>query len=630
MGQPLRRLFPEKQAFDGRSVSAHKASNVLKAVLIAALVVSVAGLSGCRYSDTLLEVIIDPNTGTYEPDAKVEYREVEGAPENPDLASVHLAENENYADQASFLPVYKEDASINGQAVQRKYEVSVDDSVNASTGNEQDTSEDENTSTSQETQETEDPNSSGDGENTDETQTSDDGYDTQADKTAGRGGEGQTFGDGAYDDLPDVRAVAAKGHYATITQMLAGKGGLAATDAAWKANVQQYGAFPGEGIDEVAIVWDENGTLNVDALVDSHADAVLVDNVDVALSESDEANIKDAGINVVQVPTLGQTYTSDDDIMLGVEVVGQLLSGLNSESAYSTADMVEKYRNLHDTALNGCLNANGGYSYKLVNGVAYQGIYRGNSTTGETTSRLCDTRCTTACIDAWVGCSGSSITAEREFGFHELYLNKQSVNLTDGVGLSACTVGGNFILTDYYLQAAGVVNNAYDGVKPTTNNSNNQESLRYAVVAGSSKNLTAQQVGSRSIPSPLWYSQYGINPTDHWSTVGDDDFPGIIVRNSQMAQSVQSSAAKTNGLYNVGQTYQIYQMPAGLSGSWFDGNIESFLTSVWAYAVFQEDNISTAEEWVDAFYQQFYRMDSGVSSRLEGFGAVYAAKCPKG
>lgn len=595
--------------------------------MVGLLLCSLVGLSSCRYSDTLLDIIIDPDQGVEEAHADPVFKEVEGAPVNPDLASVHLDENENFAHQADFLPVYKEDAGINGQAVKRKHSNETPDSTNAVEGDEQDDTDEANTSTSEETEEVE-TDASGEGETTEQQQTSPDGGDEQADRTSGRGGTGKVYGDGNYEELPDARCVAAKGQYALIAQMLGGKGAVAAADAPWLARMQEAGAFPGEGLESVAAAWDSEGALDMDALIASPADAILVDGVDVALTEDQSARLTQEGFNIVYVPHLGETYTADKDILTGVKVVGQILSGLNSQSNLSTADMTEKYLQLHDSAINGCLNANGGYSYKMVGGTAYQGIYQGTATSGEQTDKLSANRITTACIDSWASPAAASITAQREFGFHELYLNGQTISLSGGVGLSACTVGGNFILIDYYLQTAGVVNNAYDGPKPVVASS--QNTIPYAVVPGDPNGMTAQQTAPRVYPSALWYSQTGVFIDDTWIAAGDEGFPGVITRDAEMAGKVAQSAARGNGLYNTGSPYQVFQIPSGVAGNWFDGNVESFMSSVWAYSVFQGADLNDAREWIESFYKLFYRIDTDALSRVDGFGTTLAASCPKG
>ena len=589
---------------------------------------SLAVLPGCRYSDTLLEVIIDTAYGVEDPHAEPVYEEAENAPVNPDLASVRLAENDNLADQSAFLPVYKEDAPANGYAVRRVHEEQVVDDIDASEGDEQ--SESEEAPAALAVSGEEEGQGAGVQDQQDEEQTSEEGSDNETDATAGRGGTAQVYGDGTYEELPDAGAVAAKGPYALIVQMLAGKGGLAAADTAWLGSIRQTGAFPDEGLDAVPAVWGGDGALDVDALIASEADTLLVDGVDVVITDAQRDRLLGEGINIVYVPHLGEAYTADSDIVAAVKLVGQVLSGLNSRSTYDTAQMVERYLQLHDTALNGCLNANGGYSYKMVAGRALQGIYQGTGPLGESTTRLSANRVTTAVIDSWTTAAASSMTANREFGFHEIYLNGLTMDTSDGVGLSATTVGGSFVLSDYYLQVAGIVNNAYDTAKPVAVSADSQQTLPYAVTAGSGEGVAARLTGGREVPSALWFSETGVNLGDHWAVVGDEGFPGVIARDSDIAQRLVRSAAKVNGLYNVGQPYLVYEAPAGIAGSWLDGTTESFLLSLWAHGVFLEGGTGSLKEWADGYYQLFYRISDGAYSHMSGVNAVLTAACPTG
>lgn len=597
------------------------------AILLLAFALSFSTLAGCRYSETLLETIVDPINGVLEPDSSPEYREVDGAPLDPNRASVKLADNENLADQENFLPVYKEDAPADGEAHRRVHATQTVDSTDASEGTEPDEEQQE-----EETSTGEDASQQGDAADAQgtETQQPGDGSETQANETAGRGGTGQTYGDGTYEELPEASALAAYGQYALITQMLAGKGGLAAADATWIADMQAAGAFPDEGLDEIAVVWDESGALDVDALIASNADVLLVDGVEVSLTPDQNARILEAGIDIVAVPVIGQTYTSDEDVVTAVQVVGQLLSGYASQASLDTAAMVERYLEQHDTAIQGCLNANGGYSYKLVAGYAYQGIYQGSNPTGEPTTSLSDRRVSTAIIDSWTSASASSITANRAFSSGTLYLDGETVDTSDGVGLSATAIAGSFVLTDYYLQIAGAVNNAYDTARPSSTDGTSDLTLPYAVVPGDDEGLAPIALGTRQVPSALWYPMNGVTFGSEWTCVGDADFPAVIVRSSEIASNVAGSAAKTNGLYNVGQPYSIYTAPEGLAGSWLDGTVESYLLSLWAYGMFWEGGTTTTvNDWIDGFYQLFYRMEgASASGVVAGLGEVSQATCP--
>jgi hypothetical protein len=204
-----------------------------------------------------------------------------------------------------------------------------------------------------------------------------------------------------------------------------------------------------------------------------------------------------------------------------------------------------------------------------------------------------------------------------------MYLDGQTMDVSDGVGLSAKGATENFMLLDYYLQVAGVVNNAYDAAKPA----HSEKALSYLVVPGSGEGLVSQTVTQRTMPSALWMTETGGSSADSWITVGDGDFPAIVVANADIAQKVQSSASRVNGLYNVGQPYQIFVIPTGIAGNWSKGTVESFLAAPWAYGMFQMGgDASVGSEYAASYYQMFYRCDS--ASAMTSYGETYDAPCP--
>lgn len=620
-----------------------KAARIACALLL--LVCSLFLLSGCRFSDSLAELVVDPVNGEYEPELDPEYQDVDDAEEDSTRASTHESESDNEADEAAVLPTYDPDASENGEAKNRPQEEDSDEDEEASEGEDPSDDADASTASGQEgeggeasgaddSDEDEEEAGAGEGAAESEELSGEEGDEASAESTAGRGGSGQTYGaDGTYEELPEARAIAATGQYALITQMLAGAGGLAAADEDWLEEIQATGAFSGEGLEDVVVAWSGDGTaegsLDVDAVIASDADVVLTDGVTVVLTDEETEELHDAGIDTVSVPVLGLSDTSDDDVVTAVQVVGQLLSSYKSEASLDTAQMVESYLEFHDEAIEACKDSNGGYSYKMVVGKSYQGIYQGSGETGTSTSELSDVRITTAFIDSLASPSAPTAIADRQFGFRSLYLDGETIDISDGVGLSATVTSGNFALLDYYLQVSGVVNNAYNTARPVSTSGDSDSTLPYPVVAGSGTGLVDVELGVREVPSALWYSMYGVELTDTWTCVGDEEFPGIIVRSQEIADAVASSANKVDGLYNVGQSYEIWVVPEGLSGSWADGNVESFLVSLWAYGVFQEGDTATCEEWTDDFYALFYRVDDATDGDLiAGWGSSETALCP--
>lgn len=588
-----------------------------------ALMLAVAlmgGVGGCRYSEALANIVTD-DTAELEPDASPEYREVPSAPENSELTSSSQSESDNLAVQESTLPVYDENAPENGYAKKRVYSEQSDNELPPSEGEDPNPGFEEEPAVapSEEVQQVEAQGTgeAQEGQGTGEAQEASDTQEGQRDSSepttpTGRGGEGKTYGeDGVYEELPDAGSIAATGQYALIVQMLGGAGSLAAADSVWLSEITQSAAFPGEGLEEVPSVWSGDGTqagsLDVDALIATEADTVLV-NDGVDLSVEAQAALESAGFNVVYVPILGRSDTTDADIQMAVQVVGQMLGTSKSKGAADASARTAKWQSMHDTAIKTCSSANGGYSYKYLAGKPYQDVYQPGLT-----GNASEVRITTAFIAGWEPTSVPTIEADRAWGLTSMYLDGEMMDVSDGVGVSSTVTKGSYALIDYYLQAAGVVNNAYDNARPISANSGGQ-TLPYAVVPGSSKDLLSIQAGSREYPSALWFGMFGTTSSDTWYTLGDVDFPGIVVADSSIGTSVVTSANKVNGLYNTGQPYDVWVCPSGLAGSWADGTVESFLLTYWAYGVFQENgDTGEVERLLAEFCQEFYGVSDWAS-----------------
>lgn len=122
------------------------------------------------------------------------------------------------------------------------------------------------------------------------------------------------------------------------------------------------------------------------------------------------------------------------------------------------------------------------------------------------------------------------------------------------------------------------------------------------------------QVAGRSTPSALWFSS-SANWGSDTTLIGDAKFPGMFVRNSEIADKVSASLALANGFYNVGQTFGISVMPSGMFGSWADGGLESYLLSAYAmgYYVGNESLQTLFGDAAGTYMSKFYR-SSGVIS----------------
>lgn len=580
-------------------------------------------VSGCRYSEALQRITTDQVSGEFEPRADPEYKDVDGAPEDPNKASTHLSNNDNLSAQVNMRPIYAADGTSPELADKATFDQTTNDNIEAASGTE--ASDEEGDASVSEEGEGDDA-SAGD-DNKGEKESGEEG-EGQVDETGGRGGIGKNYDDGTYDELPEARAVAAKGMYATITQMLGGKGALAATDSQWKKDMKAATAFPNEGVEDIAAVWTgTNGKkLNIDKLVDTHADVVLVDGVECTLTDAQSKKLKKAGISIVAVPTLGLVDTADKDIETAIKVVAQILSGANAEVQLDTAKMADQWIEFRDAVLEDCKSSNCGYSYKVVDGSSCQGIYQGSKTNGESTTELSDNRIITAFVDKIETASKSSVTADRSWGESPVYLNGETIDCSNGIGVSVSVTPDNFVLMDYYLQTAGVVNNAYEGAKPS-DTATNGLTLPYAIIAGNAVGMLSS-IGARNNSSALWLP---INGSADWHLIGEDGFSILLTRDSTIADAIAKSASKPKGLYNVGQRYSIQVVPQGLAGSWADGTPESHLIALWAFEIFRGGKVQgDVATYMNRYYETFYRIKNATSSgTIRDLDTSREASCPR-
>lgn len=586
------------------------------------------GLVGCKKSLILTELVHDQENGQIDPSAEPIQKEVLGAPVDKNRVS-----NIDSNDKSDKTKKAKRNFDENQQSQQQTQKQEHKKSSN----NKKATTGDEAGDGSEKALSGQDGNESA-------SQDDDDNNKNDKDKeaNAGSGGQGETYdASGKSTALPqNVHTVAATGQYALITQMLAGKGALVAADEEWLSQVKKSGAFKGEGLGSVSVAWNGDGTKkgsgSVDKLLKLKPDCLLVQSTAKSgLSKQDLAKLKKSGVNIVTMPKLGTVDTPDSNITSAVEIVGELLKDAGTTVQYDASAMADTYKSMHKTTINTCVKANGGYTYKVYSGSTFGFIYQGTDKDGKSTTKLSTTRLTTSFIDSWLSLKRKTVSSSRSFGGAKMdYLSSTSDKLdcSEGLGLSATATSKNFLLLDYYLQCSGVQDNALEGAKPVLYSDSLGYSRPYAVVAGASDNITELDriVVKRSAPSSLWYTPTGA--ANDWITVGDDSYPGIIVRDSKIAKKVLASAKKEKGYYNVGQRYYVYTMPKGVAGNWADGTVESYLTCAWAYDLFRGDNnLTNASTYVSSFYETFYRCKD-YTDAISGYGkqGIAQAKCPRG
>lgn len=587
------------------------------------LLLALLCLCSCRYTDVLSERYEDPVNGTLDILAAPQYQESPDAPQDPTKPASTLSASDNLSQQENTRPVFSASASAQGQTTSPQQQPDTDKNDEAAQGNEP-TEEEERPQDSSDSSERGEGSKSeaggeGDANATGDGDSSEAGDDAEGgeDGTGSEGGSGKVYNDGTYRELPeDVGSIAATGQYAVIVQMLAGKGGLSACDENTLASMKDSGAFgygdgDKEGLDAVKVAWSGNGaksgSVDLKALIKAKPDAVLTDGAKTALSAADTEALTKAGIDVVSAPRLGNTSTADEDIVTAVRLVGKLLA--SADTQYDTKKMASLYAEQHDAVLEACRTANGGYSYKVVQGRSMPGIYQGKDLAGQSTTELSETRLYTAFIDSWTTRCTGRLKASRKYGTASMFLNGKTMSASSGVGLSAICASDSFVLMDYYLQHAGVVDNSFDTPKPAS--TPGSRSLPYAIIPGNPQGLLKIEFSRRSVPSALWLSITGSTQSSDWTVVGDELFPVLLVRSGDIAKKVVSSAQRADGLYNVGRPYKVAVVPSGLAGSWADGTVESFLLAAWAYDVFQgagKPDSCTAylEDYCSVFYRCSY------------------------
>ena len=412
--------------------------------------------------------------------------------------------------------------------------------------------------------------------------------------------------------------VAAVGEYATITQMLGGAGALAAADESWLAARQADGCFAGE-LDLVVPAFSgggtETGDCDVDALIENAKPSVLLwDGKTPALSNADRNALENAGIAIQVVPTLGSQSTEDYTVTQAVQEVANVLSGAGGLS-YDPVDVARKYLNYHDEMLRASYNGHdgGAYSYKVTDS-AYQFLYQDTPLSGLNSSTT--NRITTVFVDDIMvpGHSTAKVSqnAYVSEGTLRLLHDGMDVDVSDGVALSVASDTNSYMLIDYYLQLAGVVNNAYDAAKPEG------QGRRYIIMPGTTNAFgTSDRYASRSTGTALFYNSGDGTVLDNWHCLGNADFPAIITANADIAKAINDSASNPDGLYRMDESYRIMVVPSGIAGSWSEGHIDSFLLARWAFGLYDAKYLNDVKQNVTDFYSGLLRC-----ANWEGNGAV--------
>lgn len=605
-----------------------------KSVIIILLLIFVLGLSGCRDTDVLNQLIQSQEFGEIDLAAIPLIKNQTNRDENPDLSDSVIANDSLTLEDLESIPTYDIDFSDDSIANQ---------SAESFVGFDTDLTEGDNPSESSNgdgNENGENGSGNGDGndngENGNENGTTDNGGNSSIEDpieqnpdysndeeleferpggnnqngesgNSGIGGDARYYNDGTYADLPKgTRTIAAVGDNALIVQMLSGGGSLVAADENWLANIRNTGAFPNEGIEMIEACWSGNGTaagsVNISKLIEVNPDVVLISsNTSTStLTSSEIDTLTNAGISVVLMPALGAVNTGDNDITIAVRVVGELLKSA-THLKYDTVKMANAYVEYHDEVLENAYNANGGFAQKYYYPPTGVGPFGGKILQGSNATQGAlmppnkkfspNLAMYTIYIDDWSPMKQNYYTTS----------GGNTYDVSDGIGLGTKLNGGSgrFPLWAYYAQHAGVVDRTTSA----------------QFIHGSSGSPISPIVSTLEYQSLIEKPyDYDISDQSKWDGQHDDgpafgtsNYHVMTVRDKSYADRIVNSAAKSNGPYRRSHDYEVWVLPSGLAGSYADGNVESFLIASWAYGMFYGKNISVFESDVNNFYNAFYR-----------------------
>lgn len=570
------------------------------------VIVSCIVLAGCKNSDVLNELINDQEIGELDETREPIYEENPDAPEDPSRISKYESQNDNVAEQENTQATFDENPNTENTQTEQREQAQTNHDYKATQGTQNDGSKGR-------TPEISSNDTAGGGG----------GDDSSQEVPGGKGGGTKIFNaDDAATPLPEnVHSVAAAGSYGVLVEMLCGQGALVGTDAAAQQMVSSSGAFPGEGFESIGVCWDGDGNPILSEIKAQSPRCILQSTSTRTLTQEEMDALSDAGVecDILVMPEIDGPTTTDADLMSAVTTVGELLHpAAGNTSTYDSKQSASEFVELHDQVINACVSANGGYSYKVINGSQFDYIYQGEAGVGTATTRLSGNRYTTVFVDSWTSALTSTVNSARSYsGASVGYLSDPSdvLDVSGGVGLSLSGQNSGFLLMDYYLQCAGVVDNSFEGDAPVAASSATRKALPSVISAGSDTGLALNtQLAGRSAPSALWFSSSGGWSNDT-TLIGDAKFPGMFVRTSEIADKVSASASLTNGFYNIGQSFSLYVMPSGMFGSWADGGLESYLLSAYAlgYYVGNESLQQTFSNAAATHMAKFYRSTGVIS-----------------
>lgn len=637
----------------GHALSLASLAGAAKRVLCVTLALSLAcGMTGCKLSDRLTEVIYDQDSEIidYDNPTKVQVQDPTAEETTSDLPLVEGAdsiEDEQRQDPVeSDEPDDEDEREADDDHVNEEQATDVSVSTNdegsdlvpvggsssgelsdANLGNEGEGDDDG------EGGEVQNPNGGSEGAS--------DG-DVIGGTSGARGGGEQTYYSsvGAYQSVPvGIDYVAAFGEAATIVSMLAGEtGALRYTDSAWKSrpNIQKVlGAKYNANASAVCSDDDSYGISDawVQTMInDELLECVFVISGKKTFTTAQEQALQRAGVVVSYLPAL----TSASGITEAVSWVGRVF-GAGTSNNQKALELAKQYVSFHDSVLQTAANvantdpsASGGSKPVVSKGTQYYTLY----------------------VSDWAD---------------DVYYLDPSFNISMPSGIGICRVGYIWSPMCYYMSVAGVYNTGARASSDTTDTTSlvwqfNGNHLSAFESSFSRTGLVGHYQRGTSNTAYGW--TYLAAEGDGSKGFGTSVFPLLITRTQKQKANIEADRALGESSNSINTLYELYPIvnynfgsvirtwvgpfnpttvvyavggclekqsadqteqdvqgmnqrsgyavvtnPEGLFGeSWTDGSVESVLEAAWISYLYHPDSYenSFVSQTIVNFYSAFY------------------------
>ncbi|MCD8132267.1 MAG: hypothetical protein LUE19_00200 [Clostridiales bacterium] len=565
---------------------------VWKRILAVALVFCMLfSLTGCRYSDTLEQLIykaVDEGFIDLDPPFEIAENHPENEDESdvlPDLTTEDDSERQSDPEEVG---VVSEDAE-EGSGYILQYDES-GESLGAATDSGTTTDSSETTSTESTTAGSE---------------TSESGVDNQT----GDGGEEAVAGNvdtdkqvvdeyGNQVTLEQSGTVAAVGELAVMVSMLGSGSCLLATDEETLALASSNSAF--SDLSGATAVWSGDGSAGLDSdglaqLIAIMPDIVIETSGDTCLSDSDVSALKAAGIDYQVVPEL----TSLSNIETVMTTLGTILGDRSAEGGSNAPALASAYVSWVETAISNVQNAVSGSDPMYTLYVSDWDADCTYSLTATDFTIMSGTGCavienwrcqTTQVITSLLSYASVTNTASKEYGLFATLYYTTPIRYSYG----SWTVTGSKGYTQeaksyYYLQGSYTVDL---GDEDTDTVDYSLGLSNFPLVIAANSYVKSSIEASKAETYGQWTVYSHINNGD--GTFNSDAF---LDQNGNMVRTQISS------------DYEVVVNPSGFR-SWTGGTCESVLEAVWAaWRIRGSISESDVRSYISDFYSTFYGYD---------------------